>query len=160
MFKNGFIAFVLLFSSCTSLSIDSIAKTKIHDYTYSDDELVLMHMINKYRDSIGLNALQKLDHASYLSSLHNIGMIENFKPSHDGFVQRSDELIELFHASVVSENVAYNYKSNSGAFKAWLASPVHKKNIEGNFTHFGLSIMISSINKRKYYTNLFVRITK
>jgi uncharacterized protein YkwD len=160
MFKKGFIAFVLLFFSCSSVLVDRVPSTKIQDYKYNDDEVALMAMINNYRVSKGLHALRIMDHASYLSSAHNICMIENCKPSHDGFAQRSDELIQLFHASIVSENIAYNYKTNSVALQAWLASPVHKKNIEGNFTHFGLSVRVSNVNKRKYYTNLFVRIVK
>jgi uncharacterized protein YkwD len=40
----------------------------------------------------------------------------------------------------VSENVAYNYQSNEGVLNAWLMSDGHKENIEGDYTHFGISI--------------------
>lgn len=160
MFKNRLIVFFLLILSCSSSSEVSVTQTKIHDYKYNDDEARLMDMINNHRDSIGLQTLGIIDHISYLCSLHDIYMIERFKPSHDGFVQRSDELIQLFGASFVSENVAYNYKSNKAVLKAWLASSDHKKNIEGNYTNFGLSIRIDSVNKRKYYTNIFIKVSK
>jgi hypothetical protein len=35
---------------------------------------------------------------------------------------------------------------------AWLASPSHKANIEGNHTHFGIAIKENPANGRKYYT--------
>jgi uncharacterized protein YkwD len=40
----------------------------------------------------------------------------------------------------VSENIAYNYNTPEAAINAWLASPSHKANIEGDHTHFGIAI--------------------
>jgi uncharacterized protein YkwD len=160
MLKNRFIAFLLLVLSCCSPSNYSVEKTENQDYKYNDDEVALMDMINNYRKSLGLHTLDTINHISYLSLQHNIYMIKNHSPSHDGFVQRSDELIQLFHATMVSENVAYNFKLNNDVLRAWLASSGHKENIEGEFTHFGLSIRIDSTNNRKYYTNIFIRVSK
>ncbi|MDI1304167.1 MAG: CAP domain-containing protein [bacterium] len=160
MLKNIFIAFFLLLLSCSSPSNKIVATTEIHDYKYNDDEIALMNMINEYRESIGLHSLDTINHMSFLSLQHNIYMIEKHVPSHDGFVQRSNELIQLFHASMVGENVAYNFKLNNDVLRAWLASSGHKENIEGGFTHFGLSIRIDSTNNRKYYTNVFMKVSK
>jgi uncharacterized protein YkwD len=44
---------------------------------------------------------------------------------------------------------------------AWLASPSHKANIEGDHTHFGIAIKENPANGRKYYTNIlpkFIRV--
>lgn len=160
MFKFGFIVSILLIQSCSSPPNDMVAETKNQNYKYTDDELALMDMINNYRESIGLNNLDTINHISYLSSQHNIYMIKKHTPSHEGFTQRSNELIRLFQASKVSENVAYNYKFNNDVLKAWLASSGHKANIEGKFTHFGLSIRVDSINNRKFYTNIFIKVSK
>jgi uncharacterized protein YkwD len=58
----------------------------------------------------------------------------------------------------VSENIAYNYNSPQGAFDAWLNSPEHSENIEGDFTNFGISIRENPVNHKKYYTNIFEKI--
>ena len=58
---------------------------------------------------------------------------------------------------IVSENIAYNYNSAQSVLTAWLNSPTHKQNIEGDFTDFGISIRVNSTGK-KYYTNIFVKI--
>ena len=58
---------------------------------------------------------------------------------------------------MLSLNIAYNYNSAQGAFDAWMNSPGHRENIEGDFTHFGLSIRENPVNGRKYYTNIFVK---
>jgi uncharacterized protein YkwD len=65
--------------------------------------------------------------------------------------------MQVLGAKSVSENIAYNYNSPQAALDAWLKSPSHKANIEGNFTHFGLSIRVSEDGK-KYYTNIFAKI--
>ena len=57
---------------------------------------------------------------------------------------------------MVSENLAYNYTMPESVVNAWLNSPAYKVNIEGDFTHFGISIRTSSDGK-KYYTNIFVK---
>jgi len=57
----------------------------------------------------------------------------------------------------VSENVAYNYQSNAGVLNAWLLSDGHKENIEGEYTHFGISIKTNPATGKKYYTNIFMK---
>ena len=77
--------------------------------------------------------------------------------NHDDFVSRSENIMKVLGAKSVAENIAYNYNSPQAAVNAWLNSPGHKANIEGNFTHFGLAIRINADGK-KYYTNIFARI--
>ena len=129
----------------------------VEEYTYDNDELQLADMINQYRESIGLNILEKINHVSYKSEEHNDYMIVNNVVNHDFFQQRSQNIIEVLGAVKVNENVAYNYMTAQGALNAWLASPGHKANIEGDFTHFGISVSINPENGRKYYTNIFVK---
>ena len=107
--------------------------------------------------SIGLNALEKNDYVSFKSEEHDNYMITNNVVSHDDFVARSEDIMKKVGAKTVSENIAYNYNSPQAAVDAWLKSPAHKANIEGNFTHFGLSIRVNAEGK-KYYTNIFAKI--
>ena len=117
-----------------------------------------MKLINDYRVSIGLNSLEKINHISHKSEEHDNYMITNNVVNHDDFVARSENIISVLGAKTVGENIAYNYNSPQAALDAWLNSPGHKQNIEGNFTHFGISIRENPSNGKKYYTNIFARI--
>ena len=78
--------------------------------------------------------------------------------SHDNFSARSQDIMKTLGAKSVGENVAYNKSTPKAAFDAWLASAGHKANIEGDYTHFGMSIRVSSVDGRIYYTNIFAKI--
>jgi uncharacterized protein YkwD len=147
--------------SCTSDSVTSTANETplaVVDYSYSSSEIEAMKLINNYRVSVGLNALEKRNHISYKSEEHDNYMITNNVISHDNFVARSENIMKVLGASTVGENVASGYSTAQAALDAWIASPAHKKNIEGNFTHFGIAIRENPVNGKKYYTNIFVKI--
>lgn len=127
------------------------------DYTFSAEELETMALINTYRQSIGLNQLEPNKHISYVAEQHNLYMINNNVVNHAGFTERYDNIVKVLTAIKVGENIAYNYKTPKEALDAWLLSPGHKTIIEGDYTHFGISIRQSDA-KRKYYTNIFAKI--
>lgn len=156
---------IFTMNSCSSdssegaVTANAIAKSKeVSNYIYSAEELKAMELINEYRVSVGLNALKTINHISFKSEEHDFYMISNNVVNHDDFVARSQNIIEVLDASKVGENIAYNYNTPEGALKAWLNSESHKKNIEGNFTHFGLAIKKDSVTGKKYYTNIFAKI--
>lgn len=115
-----------------------------------------MDRIDQHLSSIGLAVLQQTEHVSFKAYEHNLFMIDNNQVSHHNFNQRSQHLRQTLLASRVGENLAFNFQSNSGVLNAWLASDGHAKNIEGDFTHFGISISTDN-NGRKYYTNIFIK---
>ena len=84
-------------------------------------------------------------------------MIENDVVGHQYFDQRASNIKQVLGAVQVSENVAYNYQSNEGVLNAWLLSDGHKDNIEGDFTHFGISVKTNPNTGKKYYTNIFMK---
>lgn len=129
----------------------------VEAYDYNPAELRLMTLINDYRESVGLTRLEKINYISYKSSEHNTYMIENNVVNHDYFQQRSQDLINLLGAERVGENIAYNYGSPEGALHAWLTSPDHKANIEGDYTNFGVSIATDPDTGKTYYTNMFIK---
>jgi uncharacterized protein YkwD len=147
---------------CSSDNVESqdakASSLEVMNYTYISSELETMALINAYRISIGLNALEKINHISYKSEEHNNYMIANNVVNHDDFVARSQNIIKVLGASKVSENIAYNYNSPKAVFKAWMNSPKHKAIIVGNYTHFGISIRENPVNGKKYYTNIFAKI--
>jgi uncharacterized protein YkwD len=155
------VAIIFTMNSCSSDSSEtptsSASTQKAMTYTYNSTEIETMALINEYRVSIGLNELIAINHISYKSEEHDNYMITNNVVNHDDFVARSENIMQVLGAKNVAENIAYNYNSPQAAVDAWLKSPGHKANIEGNFTHFGLSIRISAEGK-KYYTNIFAKI--
>jgi uncharacterized protein YkwD len=156
-----FVVILSFMASCSPEDSDQTAEPQspvVLNYEYSPVELETMTLINTYRISIGLNALETINHVSYKSEEHDNYMIANNVVNHDAFLARSENIIKVLGAKKVSENIAYNYNSAKEALDAWLKSEEHKKTIEGDFTHFGISIRENPINNRKYYTNIFVKI--
>lgn len=151
------LAIVFTLVSCSSDSSEETVAPIVENFSYSDTELDLMGRINQHRASLGLNELQPINHISYKSSEHNDYMIENDVVGHQYFEQRASNIKQVLGARQVSENVAYNYQSNGGVLNAWLASDAHRENIEGDYTHFGISIKTNPNNGKKYYTNIFMK---
>jgi len=161
LFKLTIALIFVLNTSCTAEddSIETEEKLPIVTvYNYNDIELETMSIINNYRLSIGLNALQRINHVSFKSEEHDQYMIENNVVNHDAFESRSENIIKTLGAKKVSENIAYNYNSAQGAFDAWMKNKSHRETIEGDFTHFGIAVKENPVNKRKYYTNIFVKL--
>ena len=149
-------------NSCSSedseVAATSASLQKVVNYSYNSIELKTMELINAHRVSKGLNPLQNINHMSYKSEEHNNYMIANNVVNHNGFSARSENIMQTLGATSVSENIAYNYNTPEAVLNAWLASPGHKENIEGNFTHFGIAIKENPANGKKYYTNIFAKI--
>ena len=154
------LAIVFTLVSCSkedSIESPSTSKSVVTVYNYNETELTTLQLINDYRASVGLNTLEVINHISYESEGHNINMIEEGKISHEGFQERANNLIKLLGAERVGENIAYNYNNPQSAVSAWLNSPGHKENIEGDYTHFGISVTTDAATGKKYYTNMFIK---
>ena len=145
---------LLILLSCTK---DERINYPIYSYTFNQTELEVMQVTNDYRTSIGLNTLLPVQHFGYLCQQHNQYMITTHIISHDFFSERSNNIINTFHSTNVGEVIAYNYTTPTSVLQAWLNSTEHKQIIEGNYTHFGISIREDS-NGRKYYTFIFAKI--
>ena len=153
------LAIVFTMVSCSSDSSDGTSTDKkvVTNEYYNETELKLITLINNYRQTIGLNTLEVINHISFKSEEHNIYMIEHNLVNHDYFQERSDNLILVLGAERVGENIAYNYKTAENAFSAWMDSPGHRANIEGDYTHFGLAVTTDAQTGKKYYTNMFMK---
>jgi uncharacterized protein YkwD len=152
------IAILFTLVSCsTEDSTEEVSALKVDNFSYNETELDMMSRINDYRTSVGLNALEPINHISFKSEEHNDYMITNDVVGHYFFESRSNNIKQVLGAVRVSENLAYNYNTNNAALNAWLNSEGHKENIEGDYTHFGISIKTNPENGRKYYTNIFMK---
>lgn len=163
MKKLMFNSLALIFTivSLTSCSSDNESATNTPDetvrsYTHSASELELLDEVNAYRVSVGLNPLEIIEHISYKSSEHNDYMLATHTVTHEGFEERKTNLQEVLGAYRVGENVAFAYSTAQATVTAWVNSPSHKANLEGDYTHFGASIKMDD-QGRKYYTNMFIK---
>lgn len=153
---------VLMFSSCskdTDLPEENTAlKTAdLVDYvTYTQIETDVLAAVNDHRISIGLSSLERVDGITFHAYDHNEYMIQQKKVSHDNFSTRYSNLVKEIGAKAVGENVAYGYRTAGAAVKAWINSEGHKENMEGDYTHFGISVAQDEDGKN-YFTNIFVR---
>ncbi|MCZ8196835.1 MAG: CAP domain-containing protein [Flavobacterium sp.] len=146
--------------SCSNDSEDLVDDSNaqlVTDYTYSADETHLVDLINNYRVSHGKNALSIINHISYKSQEHNLYMIEKNVVNHDYFEERSNNIIQVLGAIKVGENLAYNFSKPETVLNAWLLSSGHKANLDGDYTHVGISITIDPVTGKKYYTNMFMK---
>jgi len=153
------LAIVFTMVSCSSDATEDTSTDNkvVTNYNYNDVELKLVTLINNHRASMGLNELQVINHISYKSEEHNIYMIEKNVVNHDYFQQRSNNLVQVLGAETVAENIAYNYQTAESAMAAWLNSPAHRANIEGDYTHLGISVTVDQATGKKYYTNMFMK---
>ncbi|WP_299364149.1 CAP domain-containing protein [Winogradskyella sp.] len=155
-----FMAIVALlgFTSCSSESIeDQIEAIEVPVAPQAKQiEIEIMELINAHRIANGLSVLNDHSTVKAVAFTHTDYMIEVDNVSHDNFFQRKESLQINADADVVSENVAYGFNSAASVVNAWLDSPSHKDNIEGDFTHFDISAEQNSEGKW-FFTNIFIK---
>jgi uncharacterized protein YkwD len=149
--------------SLTSCSKDSLEELESADLTtipapvaYSDLEIEVLELINAYRVQQGLSELLYLDEGSLQAKTHNEHMIEQDEVCHHFFGNRYQALVNTVNAKSASENVAYGFRTAEAVVNAWIKSDGHRKNMEGEHTHFGISVKEAKDGKL-YFTNIFVK---
>ena len=152
----------LFLTSCSKDSIqdevtayDQVVTEKA-EYDYNTIEAEILHELNTYRKALGLSELKALAELSVESEGHNEYMIEEGVVSHDNFSLRASKLMNRVGAKSVAENVGYGYSTSKAVVNAWLKSKGHRENVEGNYTHFGISVRQDEDGKN-YFTNIFIK---
>jgi len=155
--KFSVILCAFFLTSCSSNSEIELAEIEaIEDISEKPIESEILSLVNDHRVANGYSSLEKLQVIKSQTANHTNYMIKNEKISHDFFYQRKEYLNKNTNSINVGENVAYGYSSAQSVLTAWLNSENHKKNIEGDFTHFEISAAQDSKGKW-YYTNIFVK---
>ncbi|WP_029033660.1 CAP domain-containing protein [Salinimicrobium terrae] len=147
-------------TSCSKENIEEVESanltTKLAPINYSSLELDVLELVNVYREQQGLSTLLYLDEGSIQAASHNDHMIHDNEVCHHFFGSRYQALVNSVNAKAVSENVGYGYDSAEAVVNAWVKSDGHRKNMEGEHTHFGISVKEGK-DGQLYYTNIFVR---
>ena len=157
------IALLITLASCSTESADETPQVETssnytinNNYTYSPIETKIANLINQHRVSKGLNPLEKINHISNVSEGHDDYMISINTLTHALFAQREENLRTTLGAVAVGENIACNFSTAQSVVTAWIESPAHKANMEGNYTHFGIAVKTNAEGKM-YFTNMFIR---
>lgn len=157
--------FPIVFLMLVLVMTTSCSKTEIVEEQFaatalvisnSETELEIFELVNNYRTELGLTTLSYDTRAQSYTTSHNAYMISKNKLSHDNFAQRSSELSVEFNAVMISENVGRNFKTAQAVFEAWLASPSHLRNIEGDYDATAISVYADK-NGMLYFTQVFIK---
>jgi len=156
-----FLAIVALlsFSSCSTDSVTEDNLNSIEVPLAPQAKLIeieIMELINAYRINEGLSPLNQHNTVKAVAYTHTDYMIEVDNVSHDNFFLRKESLQTNADANIVSENVAYGFNSAASVVNAWINSPSHKDNIEGDYTDFDVSAEQNEAGKW-YFTNIFIK---
>jgi uncharacterized protein YkwD len=118
----------------------------------------VLTLINEHRASIGIDVINiGTQFSSAYAVEHTNYMIDMSQINHDHFGVRSAAL-QSTGAYQVGENVAYGYSTPEAVVSAWLNSPSHRDNIEGNYTHTGFGIKRCTESNTYYFTQLFYKV--
>lgn len=151
--KTYFLLCLFVIVCNTSCSKDEEAVENSETLTIVEE---ILQLVNAHRNSIGKQALAFNTLANTLAYEHTLYMIDQRDISHDDFDVRANQLFDSENASGVGENVAYGQQSAQAVMQAWLNSPGHRRNIEGDFTHIGIAVVKNS-NGVYYFTQLFLK---
>ena len=153
------IVMVLGFTSCSTENAveDTINETELLTVPQAKQiEIEIMELINNHRINKGLNPLEDHNTVKAVAFTHTDYMIEVANVSHDNFFQRKQSLQANANANIVSENVAYGFSSAEAVVNAWINSPSHRDNIEGDYTDFDVSAEQNN-EGNWYFTNIFIK---
>ncbi|WP_299681483.1 CAP domain-containing protein [uncultured Tenacibaculum sp.] len=158
LIKSLFFICCLAIFSCSSNeeNIDTGDQNLENPTNEVNYETQILNLLNKHRSDNGLSTLEILDIIKTQTDAHTDYMISKGDISHDNFSDRNNYLQQNADARGTAENVAFGYSNAQSLVNAWINSDGHRRNIEGNFTHFNLTAKQNN-NGTWYYTNIFIR---
>lgn len=114
--------------------------------------------VNRYRQSLHLKPLVLNDVLTQQARMHSTNMAKGrIAFGHTGFPGRAKAIRSYLSVLEISENLAVNQgyaDPVSVAFQTLMASPGHRKNIEGDFDMTGIGVAKSS-DGRFFFTQMF-----
>jgi uncharacterized protein YkwD len=154
LFSLLFVVIITISNSCSNESLD--IQHEDNEALNPSIENQIFKLVNDHRIDIGKQALKQNSFANSLAKEHTLYMIDEKKISHDNFDQRFEKLSSTEKAFKIGENVASGQKTAQSVMNSWLNSSGHRKNIEGDFTHIGISA-IKNKSDIYYFTQLFFK---
>ena len=141
---------IFFLSSWTVLN--TVKSTKAEE-TYMTKQMI--ELINDHRASIGLPELERCKFADKLAEEHTNTMINQSNVNNDGYETRWEALETEKNTEDISENIGSDI-SLENILQACESQIWLKINVEGDYTHTGISIKRDE-NGKYYYTQLFYK---
>ncbi len=166
-FRLLFIAVVLLATSCSKKTANSVSKPDSKTGTDAsaapavkptEMEQSVLYYTNEFRKKNGLAPLQLNLAASNLAFEHSNNMSLKKTPfGHNGFNERYAALEKKTgKISGIAENVAFGQPDAKRTVESWIKSAPHRKNLLGNFNFMGLGFAVDDAGTI-YYTQILFR---
>lgn len=121
-------------------------------------EQEIFRLVNKYRTNRGLKPLEWFGSVAAVCRRHSVSMAnKKVKVGHDGFDKRQKDIANQIDMVSMAENVASG-KSVSQDFivEQWSNSPMHKANMEGDYTNTGVGVARGK-DGTLYFTQIFLK---
>ena len=131
-------------------------KNRIIEKDIEDISFEIYNAINLHRSNIGLNNLIINETANFEAIIHSENQSLDNLISHNNSQTRAQIIFNTENAHTYGENVAFGYTTTERLVSAWLNSPSHKLNIEGDFTHTGIGTIVND-NGVLYFTQIFFK---
>ena len=123
----------LFIASCVFIPIPTTERP-VKEYPHYAEEL--LHLINQYRTSNGLNVLYYDNSLTAIAEGHSTYMYHRNVLSHDHFRERFDQSV----SDHCVENVGWNYPTPRDQFNTWRKSEEHNRNmLVGDIRKAGIS---------------------
>ncbi|MHA4810280.1 CAP domain-containing protein [Flavitalea flava] len=136
----------------------ALTAAELSFYRPAGMENSILYYINRHRQSRGQKVLTLNKVESDVAAQHSRDMASGrVEFGHGGMSSRRQQINKrLGPVSAIGENVAYGQTSAKEVVDAWLQSPGHRRNIEGNFILTGIGL---ARDRRGllYYTQIFTR---
>ena len=141
--------------------IQKISRSKQISPNYLWAEEEVHKLVNQYRVSLELNPLVLNAGISEVARKHSKDMANGIVPiGHQGFRERIQQIRTTFSIAYSAENVAWNFSSIEPcytAFRGWINSPGHQKNMVGSFSLTGIGVELGN-NGSYYFTQIFIQL--
>lgn len=141
------------------LSQQTLATVHNHETMVTDAEQqkMILYYVNAYRAKHHLAPLNMVNVISQEAAKHSRDMASHRMPfGHNDFngrIKRLYQQIKECHGG--AENVAYYKLDAKKLVEQWIASPGHRRNIEGNYNLTGIGIAHGK-KGWAYYTQIFI----
>lgn len=146
---------LLLAGFLMTVCAGSQAQPATHPYKEMENEL--MQEVNAYRKSIGQRPLKVSIFVSNIAERHSRNMAsKKIEYGNEGFKDRTDKIYtQLKPVYSFAENIDTTKLSAKEVLQAWLNSPKHKKNLDGDYNYSGIGIA-KSADSTCYITQIFI----
>jgi uncharacterized protein YkwD len=142
------------------LSEPGLAQEERKAVEFRELEIAVGTRINAYRVSAKKPPFQSNEEVAKVARRHSRDMAEGRVGfGHEGLKARAALISASIEMAGLAENVSKHHRGSGfvdAALKQWLGSPLHKKNIDGDYDLTGVGVA-QGANGVVYFTQIFVK---